>query len=514
MTGSDLQASSASCGTEEARASSRRHTSWPLCPSRAGTGLKTTTGVRCARALVALATALHASCAGGRSAEGVAEVYAVEARRASARAPTILFVPGIEGSSLVDPRDGARYWGGWGAGSPDVEDREVVRRLALALGASATAEDDLQPGSPLLGVEVALAGQTVRARGYAGVFEGLLAHLIEPDASVRSDLALPLERIERGDFPIVEHGYDWRRDLTVEAARLHRTILAAVERSRDPDHRVDLVAHSMGGLLVRWYLRYGDAPLADDGALPEVTWAGARFVRRALLVATPNGGATTALAALLDGDQPAWLLPRYPAGLIGTFSSVYMLLPRTDDGSVVWSTTRTPVDLYDVAIWNRLGWGLLDPDQADVLAQLLPEIGDEAARRALARDHLARQLRRAARFHAALDRPATPPPSLHIHLFVGDDIPTEAALAVHPATGERTRLQLAPGDGRVTRRSVLLDRRAVSAPGRLHPVSDWRSVHFVSADHMGIVANPTFLDDALFLLLDAADPPPASPSGD
>ncbi len=436
----------------------------------------------------------------------LAGIYRGAGAQANARASSIVFVPGIEGSSLVDIVDGRTYWGAWGQGAPLATfEPAAMRKLALPMELGtpiSKLKDTLKPGATLLDVTFRLPSGLIHVRGYQGVFEGLLTHLQTPDAKLEENMALPVENILRGEVPIREHAYDWRHDISLEAANLHKTVLAVIARSQDPDHRVDLVGHSMGSLLVRWYLRYGPQPLPDDGSLPRITWEGARYVRRALIVAPPNGGSVGVLEALLHGEQANWLLPKYPAAMLGTFPSTYQLLPSAPNAAV--DGKGRPIDLFDVDSWDHLGWGLLDPGQAEVLAHLLPDVADPIMRRKIARDHVDKLLRRAKAFQAALDVPATPPPSMRMHLFAGDNYPTPAAVTI--VAGQITVARLEPGDGRVTRRSALRDTRDARAPGRLSPIVDWHSVHFADADHAGITASPEFLDDALYLLLDAPDP--------
>ena len=60
--------------------------------------------------------------------------------------------------------------------------------------------------------------------------------------------------------------YDWRRDLVESARRLDETLEALAEARGDPDTRFNVVGHSMGGLIARYYLRYGTAEPADGRA--------------------------------------------------------------------------------------------------------------------------------------------------------------------------------------------------------------------------------------------------------
>jgi triacylglycerol esterase/lipase EstA (alpha/beta hydrolase family) len=53
---------------------------------------------------------------------------------------------------------------------------------------------------------------------------------------------------------------------------------------KDHDVKFDIVAHSMGGLVARYYLRYGTQDLPPDGSLPELTWAGAQYVDNLIMV--------------------------------------------------------------------------------------------------------------------------------------------------------------------------------------------------------------------------------------
>ncbi|MCG8455391.1 MAG: hypothetical protein MI919_03850, partial [Holophagales bacterium] len=322
-----------------------------------------------------------------------------------------------------------------------------------------------------------------------------------------------------GHFTCFQFPYDWRRDNVESARRLFRFLKqtrdqVAAERERrwgrtDPV-RFDVIAHSMGGLVLRYMLRYGDAELPEEGPLPEPTWAGAELVERAILVATPNAGALDALEDLAFGRDFGPFLPRYPPAVLGTLPGGYQLLPRHRHRALVDSAGGS-MDFLDPDTWIRKGWGLADPAEASVLEQLLPGIGDPEERRRVALDHLEKSLRRARRFHQALDRPSAPPATTELVLFAGDSEPTPTRARFEPGKRRLEIIEQGPGDGTVSRASALMDERSGLdhfVPTLRSPVR-WSQVSFLFTDHLGITSDPTFSDNVLYLLLEA--PPLADP---
>ena len=116
----------------------------------------------------------------------------------------------------------------------------------------------------------------------------------------------------------------------------------------NPNVRFDIAAHSMGGLVTRYFLMYGGQDLPADGSLPELTWEGANLVERVILIGTPNAGSARAFRDLVQGTRLAPILPYYSPALMGTFPSIYQLLPRPRHRPVVWDRdTERPVDILD-----------------------------------------------------------------------------------------------------------------------------------------------------------------------
>src|SRR5262249_27473189 len=140
----------------------------------------------------------------------------------------------------------------------------------------------------------------------------------------------------------------WRREISENASRLDELIRSAARLTQEARGtaepvKVDVVAHSMGGLVLMYYLRYGTQPLPDDGSLPPLTWAGAQTVGHAILVGTPSAGSVLALRQLVEGVVYAPIVPEYRPAVVGTMPSIYELLPRDRHHRVVESQTGEPL---------------------------------------------------------------------------------------------------------------------------------------------------------------------------
>ena len=492
--------------------------------------------------LVVSSLVLAASCSSPRdAAPSIRELYRDSARR-HARNPVVV-VHGILGARLEDRATGQTVWGAFTNEASDPATPAGARALALPFA-------DLELGSmpdlmqapvfatgPLEAIRLGLVFAVINVGVYAGILKSLgVGGFTDP---VALDPSSP--QYAEDHFTCYTYFYDWRRDNVDNAValgeflqRLRKRVAlganrrikllrdaggeAALAEASDLEqwladgYRFDIVAHSMGGLVARYFLRYGATPLPADGSLPQVTWAGAEHVDRLVCVGTPSLGSMDALQNLVFGFAPGGiLLPTYDAAVLGTMTSIYQLLPRGD--GIVRDAQDRPldVDLFDVDFWERNRWGLLAPEAEQYLQWLLPADMDAEHRRAAARRAVANNLERARRFHAAMDQDAPPCPA-ELRLFAADTI----------STLERVRLverdgRLMPdfsegnlweyGDGTVTRRSALADRRGPEDNQMwLDSPVPWASVTFLPDDHIGLTRNPIFTDNLLFYLLE--QPPP------
>lgn len=449
----------------------------------------------------------------GTAGPDLGSIYNRTARSDDRDRNPIVVLPGILGSRLVDSETGEVAWGEFGTSGPIPGSAASVRALGLPMATGkplAALSDEVRADGALSALEVKAFGQSVQVSAYADILKALgVGGYRDPNGRTG-----PVDYGSES-HNCFEFGYDWRRDNAENAARLHEFLLEKrklVEEQQirkfgtlSRPVRFDIVAHSMGGLVARYHLMYGPAPLSLNGTPPPISWKGAELVERLIIIGTPNAGAGSAVKQLAEGVQYAKFLPKYEPALLGTMPAVYQLLPRTRHQPLVDADTGGAVDLFDPATWRKLKWGLADPGQARVVEQLLPDIKDASTRQQIADEHLAKCLRQAELFHAALDEPATPPPGVTLHLIAGDAHPTLARFSVDVA-GKLTLTEESPGDGTVTRASALMDERlgqgAAWTPRLVSPIA-WSSVNFLFTDHLGLTADPAFTDNVLFLLLEA-----------
>lgn len=479
---------------------------------------------RCQTGLVSvvsasLVLALAGACAVAYHPPDLGELYDRAAQYHGPGRNPIVVVPGLTGSNLVDGESGRVVWGAFTGDYARPTRPADLRLIALPMKEGmglAELRDDVRPAGVLDRVRVRILGIPLVVRAYVQILAVL-------GAGGYRDQSLGLAgAVDYGSdhYTCFQFDYDWRRDNVESARRLarfldeKRTYVREEGRRRfgtDPGEvRFDVVAHSMGALVLRYFLRYGDRDLPADGSLPPVTWAGAEAVERVVLVGPPNAGSLDALLELVEGHRPGLFLPRYPAALLGTFPSIYQLLPRGRHGALVDEATGRRVDdLLDPELWERMGWGLASPEQAPILAELLPEVGDPAERRRIALDHLRKSLARARQLVAALDQPAPPPPA-HLKLFLvaGDAAPTARTATAEASSGRLRVLSEGPGDGTVLRTSALLDERGTGGEDRaaLRSPIPWSSALFLFTDHLGLTRDPAFSDNVLFWLLEQPRP--------
>lgn len=450
---------------------------------------------RLARCLALAALAL-AACGKSPAGPDLGRLY-----RAGTQFPDptpVILIPGLFGSKLRDRNTGVEVWPGTA--------RMILfgdyRQLALDFDRTTLAvrPDNLEA----FDIADAALGQDFYGR--------IIATLRDFGGYVPGVVGTPPKPGEKRYYIFP---YDWRQD-NVETARGLDRLIEAIRRDYgDPSLRVDIVAHSMGGLVARYYQRYGTEDVLD-GRASQLTLYGTSRVRKLILLGTPNMGSASSLAAFVSGETIGF--GRIPQEALATLPSGYELFPHP---LVTWlldvSGRVLHDDLFDGGTWRRYRWSIFDPV---VQARIRAARGADADAylAALARffDY---RLERARRFLWALSTPE-PPTQIRYVLFGGDCDPTPARLVLEdvdgtalarlrpqdirrPVPGVSYReLMLEPGDGSVTKPSLLaretLDPTAPQNEDSLIPIAYW---FFLCEHHDKLTGNINFQDNLLNVLL-------------
>lgn len=143
--------------------------------------------------------------------------------------------------------------------------------------------------------------------------------------------------------------YDWRKDNALAAQGLADCIDNMVAKLGG-DCEINVVAHSMGGLVSRCYLESG-AYNKRPGYLR---------IKRLITMGTPHRGSPIALAAALGQEKRLFLNAEQVQSVASNpnFPSLYQLLPPRGE-PFAWDRTPNarfdPVDIYDSAVSTQLG---------------------------------------------------------------------------------------------------------------------------------------------------------------
>ena len=424
--------------------------------------------------------------------------------RASIGQPPLVMIPGAFGSRLRDPHSGREVWPGSSASllASDYHGLEV----------------EIDPDT-LEQRQDGIEAYDVFDEGLGRDFYGQVLRTLEKEGGyVRCG---PCVKPRDDSRSLYVYSYDFRLDNIRAAQGLHELIERIRSDHGDPRLQVDVLAHSNGGLLARYYARYGTADLPDDGP-PVPTGAGRPAIRRLLLVGTPNLGTIQPVLSHVRGEEVG--LRRIPQEVIASFSGAPQLMPHPALPWIVDTTGRPlDLDLFDLETWRKLRWSLYDPR---VIERTKKRHGGGAdGRRALEvlREFLARHLARGKRFLEALSAPA-PGMEPPLYVFGGDCELTLARIVIEdlgnrfagrervaaitaPVPGvDYEAIMFEPGDAVVTRAS-LLGRRTLNVAAPRDEIESLEIAHsvFLCEKHQQLTGNPSFQDNLLNTLL-SVDP--------
>ncbi len=413
--------------------------------------------------------------------------------------PPVILIPGLMGSRLTSDSEGEVWPGSLGN---------------LMFSNYRNVELDIDPETLL-----PLPGD-IRAADITGKFAGrnFYSSIIEA-----LENAGGFKRAEPGQPPVHQgrlyyiFTYDWRMDNVQSVRQLDQLIEQIRIDHNDPDLKVDIVAHSMGGLIARYYLRYGTVDVTTNNEFP-INYHGEDRVRRIVLLGTPNLGSVESLKAFIIGRK-IWLRT-IPAEVLVTFPSFYQLFPHPlNEWLIDIDGQRIDADPFNLSTWKRFEWSIFDPEMRQSIVDDYDDPAEGQARIELLERYFHKHIERGRRFMwsltVALERSPwqlivyggacslTPARMVIEETENGYELHLEPNDIARPRPGiDYSSLMLEPGDGVVTKAS-LLARESLNPVFRRHKWS-YFPLHyplFLCEKHSQLTNNLFFQDNLLNALL-------------
>ncbi len=420
---------------------------------------------------------LFQGCAAKRN-PNLERIFA-EARAKKGKAPLII-LPGALGSELINSKTGNVVW-------PAVF-RETDDELGLPISPDlANNRDNLVATKIIDKIKLAKFLPEVY------VYNGLLESLKNNGGYKEGDWNNPSAEGYQDTFYV--YPYDWRRDNVETAQKFITQVEELKQKLNRPDLRFNIIGHSMGGLIARYAAMYGKSDLPKDGEAIKPNWAGSAHISKIFMFGTPNEGSAEAFATLLRGysitegvRRPIRLLSKLSREDMLTSPAIYQLLPHGGTARFLDENLQPiKVDIYDVETWRYYGWSAaFDPKyRQNFIAKRKRNIAAHAESNEEALKELDGYmdtvLKRAKRFHESLDVEIEGRSPVMFFIFGGDCEETLNApviirdkkhekwvTLIRPKeiktadgkkipSGEVVKVMFAPGDGRVTRRSLLAE---------------------------------------------------------
>lgn len=444
----------------------------------------------------------------GQKEPNLAQVYA-DAKDRKGKNPVII-IPGILGSELVNKDTGEQVWFSVGRAKDD------DMRLPIALNPKLS-KDNLVPGDIIRTVELSLLPDVK-------VYTQLIQTLQTYGGYEEAKWDEPPEDLSDKFFVFP---YDWRRDNVETAHLLIEKIEKLRKDSKQPNAKFNILAHSMGGLVARYAVMYGKEDLPNGKPVPN--WSGEKYFNKIFLFGVPNEGAASALDTILNGRSSLGGSTNLPFVRnltpvdIATMPSIFQLMPHQRN-TRFYDEELNPmeIDLYDSKTWKEYGWSIYEKEET------LNEFSE--AERGRFEEYFSIVLRRAKKFHDAIDAESSKRLSVGIFLIGSDCKMTLDALVIYknPKTQkwktltepdsfknskgrkitdiELKKLMLKAGDGQVTRSSFLAEtlaenRRRSNLFDSALPLT---YALFICENHQEITSNLTVQNNVLTALVSEA----------
>ena len=205
---------------------------------------------------------LAAGCGTSLKTPNLAHLYNQAAQYHGVERNPVIVIPGILGSRLVDKDSGRVVWGAFGGTAVNPAKEIDARLAALPMNIGTPLHeltDQVSSDGALDTLSFEILPLPIQLQAYAQILNALGA------GGYRDEMLARMGQVDYGDdhFTCFQFDYDWRRSNVENAQALHAFIEARKQYVKQQWRdrfgiekeavRFDIVAHSMGGLITRYY---------------------------------------------------------------------------------------------------------------------------------------------------------------------------------------------------------------------------------------------------------------------
>jgi pimeloyl-ACP methyl ester carboxylesterase len=161
-----------------------------------------------------------------------------------------------------------------------------------------------------------------------------------------------LQEMSGDKAQVIPFVYDWRQDLPQAAAKLSDLVDQLLGAGVS---QVDIVAHSMGGMVASYYLAYGN----QEPKEAKLTWQGAQKIRKFLVMGTPFQGVFSVFRNMQKGAPLGGNRTLLPPEAVASFPASYQLMPLQNPHVLNLENQIQKLPLAEIETWQDRKLGLL-----------------------------------------------------------------------------------------------------------------------------------------------------------